>query len=228
MTVLLTGATGFLGRHCLAALRHRGYEVHAAARSRCTSPLRPVPKPGASGDSSAMRARPRVRSLEACSSAAVGGGEEFRRVDARPRRGKSAGEQESPLCSSSGRAVRARESARRMLVEAPASRRRPRGVACTACGGGIDAGRCASGRRGVGGDWRDTVCAGEEVAVVVVVCILRREKHAGRLARLRLREGRGGWRAGLLSERRSSSRKSKEMRLRWASRSLSSLSACTA
>jgi nucleoside-diphosphate-sugar epimerase len=33
MTVLLTGATGFLGRHCLPALRARGYEIHAVARS---------------------------------------------------------------------------------------------------------------------------------------------------------------------------------------------------
>ncbi len=128
---------------------HSATRPAAAARSRCTSPLRPVPKPGASGDSSAMRARPRVRSLEACSATAVGGGDEFRRVGARPRRGKSAGEQESPL-SSSGRVVRTRESARRWLVEAPASRRRPRGVAWTGCGGGIDAGRCARGRRGGG------------------------------------------------------------------------------
>ncbi len=31
--VLLTGATGFIGRHCLAALRRRGFEVAAVARS---------------------------------------------------------------------------------------------------------------------------------------------------------------------------------------------------
>ena len=32
--VLLTGATGFVGRHCLPALVARGYEVHALSRSR--------------------------------------------------------------------------------------------------------------------------------------------------------------------------------------------------
>lgn len=31
-TVLLTGATGFVGRACLALLQHRGLEVHAVAR----------------------------------------------------------------------------------------------------------------------------------------------------------------------------------------------------
>jgi len=34
--VLLTGATGFIGRHCIAPLRARGYEVHAIS-SRSTS-----------------------------------------------------------------------------------------------------------------------------------------------------------------------------------------------
>jgi nucleoside-diphosphate-sugar epimerase len=32
--VLLTGATGFIGRHCLPALVARGYEVHALSHSR--------------------------------------------------------------------------------------------------------------------------------------------------------------------------------------------------
>lgn len=32
--VLLTGATGFVGRHCLPALAARGYEVHALSRNR--------------------------------------------------------------------------------------------------------------------------------------------------------------------------------------------------
>jgi nucleoside-diphosphate-sugar epimerase len=38
VTTLLTGATGFLGRHCLAALRARGHEVHAVARSAPSDP----------------------------------------------------------------------------------------------------------------------------------------------------------------------------------------------
>jgi nucleoside-diphosphate-sugar epimerase len=32
--VLLTGASGFIGRHCLPILRAKGYEVHAVARRR--------------------------------------------------------------------------------------------------------------------------------------------------------------------------------------------------
>jgi len=39
--ILLTGASGFIGYHCIAPLRKRGYEVHAASRS--------VPKDGSSG-----------------------------------------------------------------------------------------------------------------------------------------------------------------------------------
>ena len=34
--VLITGATGFLGQHCLAPLRSCAGEVHAAARSVAT------------------------------------------------------------------------------------------------------------------------------------------------------------------------------------------------
>src|SRR5262245_25682090 len=36
--VLITGATGFLGRHCLAPLLARSAEVHAAARSAAARP----------------------------------------------------------------------------------------------------------------------------------------------------------------------------------------------
>jgi nucleoside-diphosphate-sugar epimerase len=39
--VLVTGASGFIGRHCLAPLRSAGYEVHAIAGKRA-----PVPVPG--------------------------------------------------------------------------------------------------------------------------------------------------------------------------------------
>lgn len=37
-TVLLTGATGFVGRHAVAALRSRGHEV-VAVRSRSGAPV---------------------------------------------------------------------------------------------------------------------------------------------------------------------------------------------
>jgi nucleoside-diphosphate-sugar epimerase len=36
--VLITGASGFIGRHCLDALIRRGYEVHAVARRPLTDP----------------------------------------------------------------------------------------------------------------------------------------------------------------------------------------------
>jgi nucleoside-diphosphate-sugar epimerase len=32
--VLVTGATGFIGRHCLKPLLERGYEVHAVCHDR--------------------------------------------------------------------------------------------------------------------------------------------------------------------------------------------------
>lgn len=40
--VLVTGASGFIGSHCLEPLRERGYEVHAVARARPAGPDGPV------------------------------------------------------------------------------------------------------------------------------------------------------------------------------------------
>lgn len=40
-TVLLTGASGFIGRHCISLLAERGYEVYAVARRPLSSPAFP-------------------------------------------------------------------------------------------------------------------------------------------------------------------------------------------
>ena len=41
--VLLTGATGFVGRHALPALASRGFEVHAVTRGAPPTDARGVP-----------------------------------------------------------------------------------------------------------------------------------------------------------------------------------------
>ena len=41
-SVLLTGASGFIGRHCLAPLLSRGYEVHAISSRTARRPLADV------------------------------------------------------------------------------------------------------------------------------------------------------------------------------------------
>jgi len=174
------------------------------ARSLLTRPLRPLPNPGATvvqprPSSSSTLTRPRVRVLDPESYGSFRtifcGGELFLRAVARPLAGaRDVSKASSTLCRSSaccafacvGPGDRERDLCTSLAI--PPSSRRPRGVACMTA---YECGRPARDSFGVDGERCGAVFPEEEDKVDVREfadpVIWRREKHAGRLARLRVR-----------------------------------------